>query len=279
MNVDRFRAEFASAIDEAEGQLRFQPRDVDEAARGMRAASRDGLRVSLETGGAILLDLSKLSAVIELDESSRLIHVGAGALLSDIEALLRARSMSLALPYDGDLPLHRAFLTKLPGGASPDDDPVRQVVVGMEAILADGRAISIRPAPRRAVGPDLTLSTLKSGGELAFPLSFWLAFRAFAERVAIGFSFADKRTAEIALAQMRGRGVRPLFSKIDGEKLTLALEEGPLFKAMHAITQKVAQSLNGQELEARLDELSLAPEDAPASPSLKPLFDSIRAPR
>lgn len=274
----RFRTEFASAIVDSEGELRFQPRDADEAARGMRAASRDGLSISLERGADLVLDLSKFNAIMEIDESSRLIHVGAGALLTEVEALLRARAMSLALPYTAKLPLHRALLAKLPGGVSPDDDPVRQLVVGVEAILADGRALSIRPAPRRAVGPDLTISLLKSGGELAFPLSFWLAYRPFLARVGYAFRFASADAAEIALAQMRGRGVRPFFAEASEGRLALYLEEGPLHEAMHAIMLKVARDLDGSKIEADALTDNIMPQPAPPAPSLATLFDRIRTP-
>ena len=283
MSLEQFRAEFASALIGEGETLRFQPRDADEAARGMRSASRYGLSVALDPKGAqIVLDLSKFSGVLELDEGSRLIHLGAGTTLAEAESILRERSMTLALPLDeasGSLPLYRALLAKLPGGVSPDDDPVRQLVVGLEALLADGRQLSIRPAPRRAVGPDFTLGILKSGGELGFPLSFWLAYRAYAARDTLAFRFPSAEKAEIALAQIRGRGVRPLMARVDGEQLELELEEGPLHGAMQAIALQIAEKYEGRRaVKESLNAISEL-EETPDSPSLAPLFASIRGRR
>jgi alkyldihydroxyacetonephosphate synthase len=42
-------------------------------------------------------------------------------------------------------------------------DPADQLLAGLDATLADGRALSIRPAPRRAVGPDLTALFVGAG--------------------------------------------------------------------------------------------------------------------
>lgn len=276
MGIRRFREEFSSSVIEDGNVLRFQPRDRDEAIRGVRAAVRFGLEMGLEPGRAIQLDLSKFSEILEMDETSRLLHVGAGASLAKVEETLRARSMSLDLPYEGDFPLYRLLLARRPGGLSPDDDPVRQLVAGVEAIVPDGRALSIRPAPRRAVGPDFTLSMLKSGGELAFPLSFWLAYRAHAEHVRFAFRFGSKNAAEIALAQIRGQGVRPVFSAIHEEILELHLEKGALYGAMSAIVARIVSERGGEEFALPADSTPPVPEAAPPSPALGPFVTSMR---
>jgi alkyldihydroxyacetonephosphate synthase len=41
------------------------------------------------------------------------------------------------------------------GARDPWTDPADHLVAGLDATLRDGRQLSIRPAPRRAVGPDL----------------------------------------------------------------------------------------------------------------------------
>jgi alkyldihydroxyacetonephosphate synthase len=51
-----------------------------------------------------------------------------------------------------------------PGTRDPWLDPADQLLAGLDATLHGGRAISIRPAPRRAVGPDLTALLVGAGG-------------------------------------------------------------------------------------------------------------------
>ena len=41
------------------------------------------------------------------------------------------------------------------GARDPWTDPADHLLAGLEATLHDGRTLSIRPTPRRAVGPDL----------------------------------------------------------------------------------------------------------------------------
>jgi alkyldihydroxyacetonephosphate synthase len=51
-----------------------------------------------------------------------------------------------------------------PGARDRWLDPVDQLLAGLEASLPDGRRLVIHPAPRRAVGPDLTALFVGAGG-------------------------------------------------------------------------------------------------------------------
>jgi alkyldihydroxyacetonephosphate synthase len=78
----------------------------------------------------------------------------------DVEAAERhLRNAGLTLDADlpaGPRPLADWLASGAPGARDRWLDPVDHLLAGLDATLADGRVLSIRPAPRRAVGPDLT---------------------------------------------------------------------------------------------------------------------------
>ena len=51
-------------------------------------------------------------------------------------------------------------------------DPADQLLAGLDATLTDGRQVVIRPAPRRAVGPDLTALFVGAQGRTIFDPDF-----------------------------------------------------------------------------------------------------------
>jgi alkyldihydroxyacetonephosphate synthase len=53
-------------------------------------------------------------------------------------------------------------------------DPADHLVAGLEMILRDGRSVHVRPAPRRAVGPDLVSLVMGMGERFAKIESAWL---------------------------------------------------------------------------------------------------------
>jgi alkyldihydroxyacetonephosphate synthase len=87
--------------------------------------------------------------------------------LSEIEAAARARGLSLGLKGAVPALSLAAFIEAgLPGIADPFADPVRGTVCGLQA---RGRVANFRllPAPRRAVGPDLSALCVGAGGSMA----------------------------------------------------------------------------------------------------------------
>ena len=92
--------------------------------------------------------------------------------LAQIEAEARAHGLSLGLlsPPPQGLSLADYIEQGLPGLPDPFDDPVRGAVCGLEAAGPAGR-FRLLPAPRRAVGPDLTALCVGARGAIARTLT------------------------------------------------------------------------------------------------------------
>jgi alkyldihydroxyacetonephosphate synthase len=94
-----------------------------------------------------------------LDPLSCLVHVSGAETLGEIEGFLTREGLSLGLGADAPSLAETTVDAWIADGArgAPDpwSDPVDHVVAGFSAELRSGGALEVRPAPRRAVGPDL----------------------------------------------------------------------------------------------------------------------------
>ncbi len=94
---------------------------------------------------------------IEIDTASLLARIAGDVTLASAEAQLRREGLTLDLQgADGATTLAAWLAAGAPGTRDRWLDPADQLLAGLDATLADGQRISIRPTPRRAVGPDLT---------------------------------------------------------------------------------------------------------------------------
>jgi alkyldihydroxyacetonephosphate synthase len=94
---------------------------------------------------------------ISLDRESLLVGVAGHVSLRALEQSLNETGLTLdtALPSP-DLTVAEWLARGAPGSRDPLLDPVDHPFAGMDATLAAGPRLAIRPAPRRSVGPDLT---------------------------------------------------------------------------------------------------------------------------
>ena len=114
---------------------------------------------SVPVFGGVALDLTGLAGVVQLDEESLLVDVRAGTFGPDLEAALAERGYSL-----GHFPQSMAISTvggwlacRGAGQYSTRYGKIEDMVVGLEVVLADGRAVRTEGnGPRAATGPNLT---------------------------------------------------------------------------------------------------------------------------
>jgi len=135
-------------------------------------------------------------SILELDRESLLVHVSGHVPFADVEAALVREGLTLgaSASYDGTVG------TWLEQGAknarSAWLDPADHLIAGFSAHSRAGQRLSafrIRPAPRRAVGPDLLSLVLGTRARFVVLESVWLrVHRLDTPRVKAAFASPDE---------------------------------------------------------------------------------------
>lgn len=91
-----------------------------------------------------------------IDQASLLATFDGQTSLAEAERQLTQRGLTLGLEGEpGQLKIAAFVAAGMPGLRDRWSDPVAQPLAGFSAELGNGRRLVVRPAPRRAVGPDL----------------------------------------------------------------------------------------------------------------------------
>lgn len=180
--VNALGAEHVSEL--PEGALRAAPGSPAEVAEVIRRAGTLGAAVHpVGAGGRpmrtndprgdrprVFVSTERLDQVLQLDEQSLLVHAQAGLTGLDLERILTPRGLSI-----GDYPpvvltssLGGILAVRTPGKSSARHGFFEEAVVGVSAVLADGRTVHTRVAPRRSTGPDLARVLCGSEGTIGF---------------------------------------------------------------------------------------------------------------
>lgn len=156
------------------------PGSAEEVARILALSAREGFAIvpygagSGVLGGAIpvckevVVDLKRLNRLLRIDAINGLATVEAGMNGARFEAALGAAGWTA-----GHLPqsLHMSTVggwaaCRGAGQASTRYGKIEDIVVGLKAVLPDGRPIEVRPIARRSVGPSLRDLFVGSEGAL-----------------------------------------------------------------------------------------------------------------
>ena len=117
------------------------------------------------------------AATIALDRSSMLVHAPGAFTLGEVARVLASDGLALRrgdAPLPADRSISDWIADGLPGAPDPWLDPVDHMVAGFTARLASGAPIAVRPAPRRATGPDLFALFAGMHGKAGAVTSAWL---------------------------------------------------------------------------------------------------------
>jgi len=163
------------------GNYRVTPGSAAEVAEVIRRAGTHEAAVHpVGSGGRpqrmsgdrerVFLASRRLDQVLQLDEHSLLVHAQAGLSGLELERILGPRGLSI-----GDYPpvvltssLGGIIAVRTPGKSSARHGFFEDAVVGVSAVLADGRSVHTRVAPRRSTGPDLARALCGSEGTIGF---------------------------------------------------------------------------------------------------------------
>jgi alkyldihydroxyacetonephosphate synthase len=205
------------------------PARTEEVATVLAWASQTGTAVIPRGAGsgvcggaqaetqAIVLDLSRMDRIGEVDTVSQTVQVQAGVRGDRLEEELATHGLTT-----GHYPQSIAISTvggwiaaSSAGQASTGFGAIEDLLLGLTAVLPDGEILRLRPVPRSAAGPDLRRLLVGSEGTLAVVTEATLACRARPEAwewLAFGYpdftamaeALKNVRRAETGAAVLRG---------------------------------------------------------------------------
>ncbi len=157
-----------------------RPGSTEEVSAVVTAAARGGwpiVPVSGGTGlvggghapGGLVLSLDRLRAVQEIDTAARTASVQAGVVLADLHAAAEARDLIFPMTFGakGSARIRGLIATNAGGSNVLRYGSMRQLVLGLEAVMADGRVLSLMSGLRKDnTGLDLRQLLIGSEGTL-----------------------------------------------------------------------------------------------------------------
>ncbi len=216
------------------------PGSAAEVARVVRVARDAGLAIvpygsgtSLSGGAAagwdrptVVVDTKRMDQVLEVDETSLLVHCQAGVTGRTLDEVLGPRRLLVPhLISSFSISTVGGWLAAAgAGGGASRFGSIRQICAGLTAVLPDGAVVHTKVAPRRAVGPDLAQLLIGSEGSLALVTSAFLRLvrRPQAKgRLAAVFSGAGQALAVVR--ELLLLGIRPAEAVLAGPRPSDAL--------------------------------------------------------
>ena len=207
------------------------------------AAGRSGVcGASVPVFGGVLLDLTAIEGIVDVDKTSMLVDVLPGTFGDVFEDELRDRHgvtcghwpQSMALSTVGGWIACRGA-----GQLSTRYGKIEDIVTGLDVVLADGTLVTTGGAPRAAVGPDLTQLFVGSEGTLGIVVGARLRLHPLPPaEIRAAFAFASFTAGLDAMRRIVQRGATPavlrLYDAIEGDRnfktgdanVLLALDEG-----------------------------------------------------
>jgi alkyldihydroxyacetonephosphate synthase len=229
------------------------------------AGGRSGVcGASVPAFGGVLLDMTGVSGIVEVDEQSGVVAVRAGTFGPDLETELRSRHRLTIghFPQSFDLATVGGWVAcRGAGQYSTRYGKIEDMVVGLEAVLADGTVLRTGGAPAASTGPDLGQLLLGSEGLLAVITTVWMRAHPVppAERRA-AYTFSSLGDGFEACRQILRRGATPAVLRLydavesarghggDGSRcVLLVLDEGDpvLVEATMTVTADAVTSCSG----------------------------------
>jgi alkyldihydroxyacetonephosphate synthase len=235
------------------------------------AAGRSGVcGASVPVHGGIVLDVTALSGIVDVDDTSLVLDVRAGTFGDLLEDELRSTyDKTLGhWPQSIDLSTVGGWLAcRSAGQFSNRYGKIEDIVVGLDVVLADGQQIRTGGVPRQAVGPDLNQVFVGSEGTLGVITGARLKVHdAPRHDDTSAWAFKDFTTALDFLRRVARRGGTPavlrLYDATEADRsyqtgdanLVLARDEGDAVtvEASMRIVAEEAKALGADPMDAAL---------------------------
>jgi len=212
----------------------IRPRSTEEVAAAVRVAAQHGAPIVPYGGGsgvlggavppadAVVIDLTAMNRLLDLNETSLLARVEAGMMGSDYEEAVTARGyttghypQSIARATVGGL-----VATRSAGQFSTLYGNIEDLCLGLEVVMPSADVIRLEPVPRASTGPSLRELFLGSEGTLGIVTEVTLRLHPLPEhRRMQTWAFPDVRTGLEVIRQIVRVGWRPAVVRLyDGQE-------------------------------------------------------------
>ncbi len=201
--------------------LRFaNERGLPVVPRGGGSGSQGG---AVPIAGGILLDLTRLDRIVEVDEESLTVTAEAGVNGEALEHALNERGLMLPhYPASVDLATVGGYVAARGSGVlSTRYGKIEDLVLSLRVALADGSVLETVGVPRHAVGPELTQLFIGSEGTLGIVTRATLQLAPLPEKRRFeAVSFASVPEGIAAVRSCIARGLRPSVVRLYDEVAT-----------------------------------------------------------
>jgi len=174
--------------------------------------------------GGIVVDMKKMDKVLEIDDSSLMARVQTGINGMNLERHLNRKGYTLGhIPQSLYCSCLGGWLAcKAAGQFSTKYGKIEDIVIAMEAVLADGTLIKSKAVPRSSTGPEVEKLLLGSEGTLGIITEATLKIWPYPEeRAMLSFAFDDIARALEAVRKIMRKNVYPAVVRIYDENETL----------------------------------------------------------
>ena len=205
-------------------------KSTEEASKVLKFLNENKIDVVPRTGGSsvtlgvepqpdgVILDGSLMNEILDVNETNMTVTVRCGTPLEYLENYLNKRGyttghfpQSLPMADMGGLVATRSIgqLSTLYGG-------IEDLLVGLEAVMADGEVVRIKNVPRRSCGPDLRHLFIGNEGTLAFITEVTVKMFKYRpdERWMCAYGIKDMQTGLDMLHDIVTDGYRPAVARL-----------------------------------------------------------------
>lgn len=235
-----FRARAGALVGTLPGVV-LRPGSADEVQRIVRHAAKAGLPVipygsgsgvlggTIPLEGEVMIDMQRMDRITDVDYENALVTVQAGMNGELFEAELNAKGYTVGhLPQSLTISTTGGWAACRGGGQeSSRYGKIEDIVVGLKAVLPDGRLLEVRPLPKRATGPSIRDLIVGNEGTLAIITELTLRLWKQPEAEEVMVFALPERAAALGLARrIMQAGLHPRIVRLYDERETASRTEG-----------------------------------------------------